>query len=194
MLLVMGKEVIAVWNDAAWLELYKTEDQQTFEVLIEHYKAYVFAIILRFVDNTDDAQDIAQEVFLQIYRSLPSFQPDHLKAWVGRITTNKAIDWKRKKQRSVQGYELSDTDIGKPLADSLPNPEEAFISKEREVYIRELCSSLPDRYRTVLIKYHFQDKSYQQIAREEGISVKTVETRLYRARKLLRQLWKEGKA
>lgn len=189
----MGKEVVTVWNDAAWVELYKTDQPQAFEALIEHYKAYVFAIILRFVDNMDDAQDIAQEVFLQIYRSLPSFQPDHLKAWVGRITTNKAIDWKRKKQRSVQGNELSDIDLGKPLVDSLPNPEEAFISKEREVYIRELCGNLPGRYRTVLIKYHFQDKSYQQIAREEGISVKTVETRLYRARKHLRQLWKEGK-
>lgn len=185
--------MVAVWNDAAWVELYKTNEPQAFEVLIEHYKAYVFAIILRFVDNMDDAQDIAQEVFLQIYRSLPSFQPDHLKAWVGRITTNKAIDWQRKKQRRVQEYELSDIDVVKPLADSFPNPEEDFISREREDCLRGLCSSLPDRYRTVLVKYHFQDKSYQQIAREEGISVKTVETRLYRARKLLRQLWKEGK-
>ncbi|MDD3271866.1 MAG: sigma-70 family RNA polymerase sigma factor [Syntrophomonadaceae bacterium] len=184
-----GKEVVKVCHDE--IEGFLARDPQAFEELINQYKAYVFAIILRIINDPDDAQDIAQEVFLQLYRSLPEYQPDHLKAWIGRITTNKAIDWKRKRARQLA---LVDSDMERQTIPGVMDmsPEQMLLQQERESHVKDLCQSLPPRYSQVIIKYHFENKSYQQIAREEGISLKTVESRLYRARRLLRERWKEG--
>ncbi len=189
LLLMYGKEVVKVCHDE--VEGFLARDPQAFEELINQYKAYVFAIILRFINDPDDAQDIAQEVFLQLYRSLPEYQPDHLKAWIGRITTNKAIDWKRKQARQTA---LVDSDMERQIIPGVMDmsPEQMLLQQERESHMKDLCRSLPPRYSQVMIKYHFENKSYQQIAREEGISLKTVESRLYRARRLLRERWKEG--
>lgn len=189
LLLMYGKEVVKVCHDE--IEGFLARDPQAFEELINQYKAYVFAIILRIINDPDDAQDIAQEVFLQLYRSLPEYQPDHLKAWIGRITTNKAIDWKRKRARQLA---LVDSDIERQTIPGVMDmsPEQMLLQQERESHVIDLCRSLPPRYSQVIIKYHFENKSYQQIAREEGISLKTVESRLYRARRLLRERWKEG--
>lgn len=189
LLLMYGKEVVKVCHDE--IEGFLARDPQAFEELINQYKAYVFAIILRIINDPDDAQDIAQEVFLQIYRSLSEYQPDHLKAWIGRITTNKAIDWKRKRARQLA---LVDSDMERQAIPGVldMSPEQMLLQQERESHMKDLCRSLPPRYSQVIIKYHFENKSYQQIAREEGISLKTVESRLYRARRLLRERWKEG--
>ena len=189
LLLMYGKEVVKVCHDE--IEGFLARDPQAFEELINQYKAYVFAIILRIINDPDDAQDIAQEVFLQLYRSLPEYQPDHLKAWIGRITTNKAIDWKRKRARQLA---LVDSDMERQTIPGVMDmsPEQMLLQQERESHVKDLCQNLPPRYSQVIIKYHFENKSYQQIAREEGISLKTVESRLYRARRLLRERWKEG--
>ena len=189
LLLMYGKEVVKVCHDET--EGFLVRDSQAFEELINQYKAYVFAIILRIINDPDDAQDIAQEVFLQLYRSLHEYQPDHLKAWIGRITTNKAIDWKRKQARQLA---LVDSDMERQTIPGVMDmsPEQMLLQQERESHMKDLCRSLPPRYSQVIIKYHFENKSYQQIAREEGISLKTVESRLYRARRLLREQWKEG--
>jgi len=183
--------VVKVWNDDEWIQRFIVGDTQAFEAIIDQYKAYVFAIVLRFVKDPEDVQDIAQDVFLQIYRSLSDYQPDHLKAWIGKISANKAIDWKRRQAK----YEFEDGQIDLAnLADNrLASPDQVLIQQEREFNIRSLYSTLPTQYSRTVIKYHFEGKSYQQIAREEGISVKTVESRLYRARKLMRDRWKEGK-
>ncbi len=187
------REVITVWNEEMWVERIIAEDAQAFEDFIEHYKAYVFAIIFRFVNSEHDAQDIAQEVFLQVYRSIASYQSNHFKAWVGKIATNKAIDWKRKQSRIKEQGEPFEGQLENIARADEPGLEEIIIKSEGEAYLRRQISSLSPAYRKVLIKHHFQEKSYQQIAREEGISIKTVESRLYRARKLLRQRWKEGR-
>lgn len=171
-----------------WTQRFVAGDAEAFEKIIDHYKAYVFAIVLRFLQDPDDVQDVVQEVFLQLYRSLPGYQPDNLKGWIGKITANKAIDWKRRQSRFLWDSEKSLSTISE---DADAGPERVILKKERDEYIKALCTALPQHYSRIVIKYHFEDKSYQQIAREEGISLKTVESRLYRARKILKERWKE---
>jgi len=186
-----GKGVVKVCPDDLRIESLLARNPQAFEELINQYKAYVFAIILRIVSDPEEAQDIAQEVFLQLYRSLPEHQPDHLKAWIGRVTTNKAIDWKRQRTRQLAVVE-SDVEKRAAPAEMETSPVQILLQEERESAIKELCRGLPPRYSRVVSKYYFENKSYQEIAREEGISLKTVESRLYRARRLLRERWEEG--
>jgi len=183
--------VVTVQQNDIDLKRLMNGDLQAFERFIEQYKAYVFAIILRFVNDPDDAQDIAQEVFLQLYRSLPQYRPDNLKAWVGKIATNKAIDGKRRRARQGE-YLESNVEMPFGPRQAEMNPEQILIRLEKQERIKALCNELPPSYSRVLIRYYFDHQSYQQIAREEGISLKTVESRLYRARKILRERWEEG--
>jgi len=179
---------VKVWNDEHWVQAFLAGDQDAFELIIQHYQAYVFAIILNFVDE-NDASDIAQEVFLQLYRSLPQYKPDNLKAWIGKITTHKAIDWKRGHARL--GQELTDMDFSLVKDRTVQMPDDLIINSENRQQVQNICMNLPPRYGRIITKYYYENKSYQQIAREEGINVRTVESRLYRARNLIRQKWKE---
>jgi RNA polymerase sigma factor, sigma-70 family len=147
----------------------------------------VFAIILNFVSQ-NEASDIAQEVFLQLYRSLPQFESNNLKAWIGKITVRKAIDWKRSHARYKE--EPDDSDITSVKDDSLM-PDEIVIKEENRQMLLAICRNLPPRYGRVIIKYYFENKSYQQIAREEGVNLRTIESRLYRAKHMIRSQWKE---
>ncbi len=166
---------------------FRRGDPNAFETMIKHYQGYVFAIILNFV-NDNEAPDIAQEVFLQLYRSLPHFQSNHLKAWIGKITVHKAIDWKRSHARYNEGP--SDLDIN-TVTDNAMMPDEFIIRQENRRQIQTICRSLPSRYARVIIKFYFENKSYLQIAREEGVSLRTIESRLYRAKHMIRSQWKE---
>jgi RNA polymerase sigma factor (sigma-70 family) len=88
-------------------------EQDAFTLLVEKYKGYVFAIILSFVRDEETAKDIAQEVFLQVYRSLASYRQQNFKGWIGRITANKAIDYKRKKRLTLCEMETAEQILGR---------------------------------------------------------------------------------
>ncbi|MEA1961077.1 MAG: RNA polymerase sigma factor [Bacillota bacterium] len=165
--------------------------ESAFEQLVDTYKAYVCAIILSIAGETEDVQDIAQEVFLQVYRSLPGFKTGNLKSWISRIAVNKTIDWKRSQ---VKKNTLLNTNEDVESVWILPGqdaPDKVIIRQEDRERLEKICTMLPDRYADVIQKFYFQDKGYNDIAVEEGISTKTVESRLYRARIVLRQKWEE---
>lgn len=186
-----GKEGIAVGVNEEIIQDFISGHEEVFAEIINQYKAYIFAIILKFVNNPNDAQDIAQEVFLQIYQSLPHFRPDNFKAWIGKISANKAIDWKRanKKQNFITGgLELQKVEDERQWV----NPEKILLEKDYRERVREVCKQLPENYGNVIEKFYFQSRTYEEIAREEGLSLRTVESRLYRARKMFREKWKEG--
>jgi len=166
-------------------------DKAAYEELVEKYKGYVFAIVLNLTQDRFHAENIAQDVFLQVYISLPRYRHEGFRTWLGRIAARKAIDWKRKHGRTQAKERPLTAPEQLPGQRESPSLEEDLIRREDARRIRALCSQLPDSYRTVVIKYYFSGKSYRQIAEEEGIAVKTVETRLYRARQKLKEQWKE---
>ncbi|MBZ4652882.1 MAG: polymerase, sigma-24 subunit, subfamily [Peptococcaceae bacterium] len=168
-------------------------DEDAFREIVDRYKAYVFAIILNFVNEQYEAENIAQEVFLQIYRSLPQYRFQSFKSWVGKIAANKAIDWRRSRRREPLEELLTDFDrILRDRGESLADPEKIWLQKEKQRRIREICAGLPEVYSRAVVKFYLEGKSYQEIASEEGTTVKTVESRLYRARHLFRERWEEG--
>ncbi len=181
-------------------------DEDAFREIVETYKAYIFAIILNFVKEQDEAENIAQDVFLQIYRSLPQFRFKNLKSWIGKITVTRAIDWKRKnKKREREKLYGDDSEIYRVEGSNLitpgltpafsgtgfSNPEDIFLKKEKRTRVKETCERLPALYKSVMMKFYLEGKSYQDIATEESTTVKTIESRLYRARNLFREKWGE---
>lgn len=165
-------------------------DEEAFRQLIEKYKAYVFAIVLKLVPDQFEAENLAQDVFLQIYRSLPQYQFNSFKSWIGRIAANKALDWKRSQKRKgcEQTFNL-DSILIKNISPQTNNPEFIYLQREETNHIKEICSQLPEIYRTTVEKFYLQGKSRLQIAEEEKTTIKTIESRLYRGRKMLSEKW-----
>lgn len=178
-----------VLADEELLQQVLAADQNAFRILVNRYKAYVFAIILNLLPGSSDAEDIAQEVFLQVYRSLPDYHPQNFKAWLGKITLNKALDWKRAHSKYGQ-QEILEVDYWVDENESRA-PDLLLIKNENKNRLQEICRQLPPIYEQIIRQYYFESRSYAEIAERSGISVKTVESRLYRARAMLKQQWKE---
>ncbi|MDD3895274.1 MAG: RNA polymerase sigma factor, partial [Syntrophomonadaceae bacterium] len=174
-----------VISDEELLQRVLTADQNALRTLIDRYKAYVFAIIYNLLPGSSDTEDIAQEVFLQVYNSLPDYRPQSFKAWLGKITLNKTLDWKRSHSKYTRQEPL---DIGY-LADENESraPDLLLIKNEKHDQVREICRQLPPIYGQIIQEYYFESRSYAEIAQHSGVSVKTVESRLYRARAMIKQ-------
>ncbi|MDD2494809.1 MAG: sigma-70 family RNA polymerase sigma factor [Tissierellia bacterium] len=166
-------------------------DEDSFSILIDSYKNYVFAIILNFIKDYNEVENVAQEVFFQIYVSLPKYDQKNFKAWIGRITTNKSIDWLRMKKSKFKD-EVLDQFADNISMDQKYNPEILIIEKDKKEKLTRTLNSIPDIYRVVLEKFYFLGKSYELIAKEENVPIKTIASRLYRAKILLREKWRCG--
>lgn len=168
-------------------------NEDSFSELVNTYKNYVFAIILNFIKDYDEAENVAQEVFLQIYISLPQYDNNNFKAWVSRITSNKSIDWIRRKKSKFKEETLENSEdiIDIAGADQKDNPEMLLVEKENKENLRDALNNIPIIYKSTLEKFYFQGKSYEEIATEEEVSVKTVASRIYRGKNILKEKWRE---
>lgn len=175
------------------IERAKEGNEEAFSDLIGIYKNYIFAIILNFIKDYDEVENIAQEVCLQLYVSLPKYDQQNFKAWLGRIATNKSIDWLRKKKAKYKDEVLDEANLDRNIIEK-ENPESLLLEKERRERLNKVLNSMPDIYRLTLEKFYFEEKSYDEIAVEDGVSSKTVASRLYRAKKLLKEKWREENA
>lgn len=144
--------------------------------------------------HEQDAQEAAHEVWIRLYYALPQYQYNGFKTWLSRIAVHKAIDWKRRKDRRKE--ELLDTqEPGGEQLLSLATPsvdvEQALLDKERQTFLRNQIQQMPETYRSVVAAYYLQQRSYKDISNELGLEVKSVESRLYRAKQWMRKHWKE---
>lgn len=169
-------------------------DEDSFNQIIEIYKNYVFAIILNFIKDYGEVENVAQEVFLQIYISLPNYDNDNFKGWVSRITSNKSIDWIRKKKSKFkeETLEITEVLVENSEMSSVETPEQLLIKKEDSEELAKVLNGIPDIYREVLEKFYYKEMSYEEIAKEEDVAVKTIASRLYRGKNLLKEKWREG--
>lgn len=166
-------------------------DEHSFRIIVEKYQQLVFMICFNVVKDKQHAENIAQDTFLQVYKSLPQYNFQGFKTWLSRIALNKAIDYGRKiNNAKKRELELND-EVASVVSTDAASLEEAFGLKHERKRVMEICNELPDIYRKVIHKYYFNEKAYSQIAIEEGVSIRTVESRLYRAKKLLKERWEE---
>lgn len=169
----------------------KAGNYSIFKEIIELFKNRVYGMAYKFTNNYDEAQDLSQEIFLKIYKEIGGFRfESKLSTWIYRISINTCLDWKRKnnKVKILSTSILNDNDeiVDVEIKDDKPLPEEAIIRSENQEEVHELVYRLPDKYKTVIIMYHFNNMSYQDISTALNIPERTVETRLYRARRLLK--------
>jgi RNA polymerase sigma factor (sigma-70 family) len=155
-----------------------------FRLLVREHERLVTAMVKRVLGNEDDAEDISQEVFINVYKNLSQFKfESKLSTWIARIAYTTALYHTRK----VSGKALR-LDITKFENEDqhLENPENILVKKNASEYIQDQISKLPLPYRTVLTLYHLNELSYREIEEITGMPEGTVKSYLFRARKLLK--------
>ena len=155
---------------------------------MEVYKKLVFQVCYSFVHNYLDAEDLTQETFLAAYRRLETFDGTNFKAWVLTIAANKCKNFLADPRRRIQ---VVSDEVLSEIAETDPDPEEQLLRKENRSQMEQLCAQLKEPYRTVATLYFCKGIRLSAYAAESGIPLRTLETQLYRAKKQLRNLWKE---
>ncbi len=179
----------AVETDEQLIKRIVNGDSEQFREIVSRYQTRVYAMAYKVSRHEKDAEDISQDIFLQIYRSLHNYKHHSTFAtWVYRIAMNKALDYKRK--AALPTTELVDNELTK----TFETPESAFMKKTEHALALDKLSELPPRYQEVFKYYYLQQYSYKEIAYQLGISEKTVESRLYRAKKHLKAKRKETRS
>ena len=164
-------------------------NDHAFRLLVEKYRNDVFRTVFAVLRDQKEAEDAAQEVFMKIYTSLPKYEYQGFKTWMTRIAVNHAIDVKRKQARRRE--EVADTLEQQALATPRDSVEKKIIEQDRRTLVRKKLNEVPENYREVIYGFYIAEKSYQQMAEEQNVQVKTIETKLYRARSWMKKNWKE---
>ena len=155
-----------------------------FEQLVLRYQERLFRLLARFTRDHGEAEDLAQDVFVKVFRKLHTFQQDSsFFTWLYRIAVNTATDALAKKSRRMLKLveDTSELDSGQrePGHAGALAP---MLHDELRAITREVLDTLPDKYRTILILREFEDLAYTEMAQVLGCSLGTVESRLFRAR------------
>lgn len=177
-------------NEKEVIEKILSGDTESFREVVDEYKDLVFSICLNMTRDWFEAENLTQEIFIKVYNSLPTYRFMGFKTWISRIAVNKCIDSNRRVAKYRE--ELVPPGNMPEMCSEAERPvEEHLLQKEESETIMELCDSLPQIYSSVLKEHYINSKSIRKIASEGGLNEKTVETRLYRAVKMLSNKWKE---
>ncbi|HYE12335.1 MAG TPA: sigma-70 family RNA polymerase sigma factor [Patescibacteria group bacterium] len=159
--------------------------------LIDRYSGKVYSTAYSYTQNQEEARDLVQEILIKAYNSLQGFKAEaKFSTWLYRIAVNSCIDWSRKRKSKVIMTALSfeDTNIFDNITSDTEGPEEIVLQQEHKEAVRNAVSSLPEIYKTVLILYYFEELQVQEICNILDSPRKTIETRLYRAKKVLKSM------
>lgn len=179
------------FNSDAYLVSRALEgDLPAFEKLVTRYQNKLIGYSARMLNDQDEAEDVAQEVFIKAYRSLDSFRGDaQFSTWIYRIATNLCIDRIRaRKRRPQQAYSLDepmdkDEDKGgREIADLSAEPTREVERDELRRRVREVMNEMPEKMRTILIMCDMQGMAYEEIAKVLDCPIGTVKSRLFHAR------------
>ncbi len=179
-------------EDIAKVEEILAGDSAAFEFLFDKYRDRVYRVAQRFVRNKEDALEVTQEVFLRVHQSLHSFKTNSkFFTWLYRITVNRAIDFTR--SRKNRPLKEVDTPFLEAQASSLPGrapveaPSQKVEDRELAGQIASAVAGLPEKHRAVFLLHAGENLSYREIADVVECNVGTVMSRLFYARKKLRE-------
>jgi RNA polymerase sigma-70 factor (ECF subfamily) len=185
-------------NDAQVMLRVKAGDQSAFDYLVQKYRRPLVSFMYRMARNSAVAEDLAQEVFLRVYRSRESYEASaKFTTWLYRIATNLAVNYARdtRHQRPEATVSLDEPDeetgTTLELPDAALTAEQAMLRRERLLAIRGKVEALPERQRLAVIMHKYQQMDYKQIAGVLKLSESATKSLLFRAYETLREQLKE---
>lgn len=159
-------------------------DVPDWHTIVEQHSDRVYRLALRLTGNRHDAEDLTQEVFVRVFRSLHTYTPGTFEGWLHRITTNLFLDQARRKQR-IRFDALSDERAAR-LASTAAAPEAAYADRTFDDDVEAALAALPPDFRAAVVLCDIEGLSYEEIAEILGAKLGTVRSRIHRGRAMLR--------
>jgi RNA polymerase sigma factor (sigma-70 family) len=172
------------------------KDQQAFSFLMERYKDSIYFMLLKMVNNKDDADDLTIEAFGKAFNRLSQYTPNYaFSTWLFKIATNNCIDFLRKKKKNVMSIDNriqnkdGDTIMFELKSDAM-DPEQVAMKEQKIKLMRTYVKQLKPRYETLVEMRYFKEMSYDEISIELNLPLGTVKAQLFRAREFLYNIMK----
>ncbi len=186
-------------EEAALVEELRAGSEEAFAWLIARYHQPIYSLLARTVQNRDEAADLAQEVFVKIFRGVGSFRGgSSLRTWIYRIALREASNsrrwWMRHKQQEVPIEQEMESEYGSPvqlkdmLVDPAESPFDAMMHEENRMLVERALGQVPEPFRTTLILRDVEGFLYEEVAEMQGVNIGTVKSRLVRGRACLKTL------
>jgi RNA polymerase sigma-70 factor (ECF subfamily) len=164
---------VSAWEAPSW------------EEVVDQHSARVYRLAYRLTGNPHDAEDLTQEVFVRVFRSLSSYTPGTFEGWLHRITTNLFLDQARRKQR-IRFDALAD-DADTKLPGRAPSPDAQVTDRLFDDDVEAALADLPPDFRAAVVLCDIEGLSYEEIADVLGLKMGTVRSRIHRGRSMLRK-------
>lgn len=164
--------------------------ESAFATLVQRYQDRVFRLLSRYTRDAAECEDLAQEVFLKVFRKLHTFQQDSaFFTWLYRITVNTATDHLSRQSRRRLTLVEDDVvlDSGRPRSE-VSSVDQPLLDAELAHVTRKILDQMPEKYRTILVLREYEDLSYTDISAVLDLNLGTVESRLFRARQRFKEL------
>lgn len=181
------------------LRALNEKDQRAYTELMGRYKDSVYFMLLKMVNNSDDAEDLTIETFSKAFKRLDQYTPQFaFSTWLFKIASNHSIDFIRKKRIKAvsidQGYSNEDGESYViPVKEDSLDPEESMQKDERVQRMRDVVEKLKPRYKRLVELRYFEEKSYEEISEILELPLGTVKAQLFRARDFMFDLMKTTK-
>lgn len=174
-------------------------DQKAYAELMGRYRDSIYFMLLKMINNKDDADDLTIEAFGKAFNRLKQYTPNYaFSTWLFKIASNNCIDWIRKQKKKTLSI---DNPIGTDDGDEMtieirsegPDPVDVVMRDQKSAVMRELVEKLKPRYRTLIELRYYQEYSYEEIAEELDLPLGTVKAQLFRAREFLMNMLNNSK-
>jgi RNA polymerase sigma-70 factor (ECF subfamily) len=185
-------------NDFHLVVKARDGDQKAYADLMHRYKDSIYFMVLKMVNNKEDAMDLTVETFAKAFEKLEKYQPEYaFSTWLFRVATNNCIDFIRKKKLNTTSiHGLTDNEGDEQhmqIKSDVLNPEETSIKKQQTEELKQLIDGLPPRYRNLIVLRYFDELSYEEIAQQLDLPLGTVKAQLFRGRYLLGNILNRAK-
>ena len=177
-------------SDATYVHRVQEGSRDAFRVLIERYEGMVFDITHQYADTREDAEDLAQDVFMKAYRRIDDLRnPDRFSSWLYGIALNRCRDYAKNVRRETYAFsrteERNDADA---LPSGAPSQDEALVAEERHQQLWAALEELSSTYATPFLLKYRDGMTYKAMSKRLDVSVSALKVRVHRARKKLRNL------
>ena len=176
-----------------------SKDQKAYAELMSRYRDSIYFMLLKMINNKDDAEDLTIEAFGKAFNRLKQYTPNYaFSTWLFKIASNNCIDWIRKQKKKTLSI---DNPIGTDDGDEMtieirshgPDPADVVIRDQKSAVMREVVDKLKPRYRTLIELRYYKEYSYEEIADELDLPLGTVKAQLFRAREFLMNMLNNSK-
>ncbi len=171
-------------DDQKLIEAIQNGDTKAYTQLVNRYKDLVYTLAIRMLKHREEAEEVAQDTFIKVFKSLQKFKGDSkFSTWIYKVTYNTCLDRIKKNKKHYNDVAIDEFTFNK--LDSIDNALDNMINEEKSVLIKKCINKLPEDSSALLTLFYFEELSLEEISKIINIEANTVKVKLFRARKKL---------